>query len=223
MKILIYDCEIIKAVPDANKVNLGHIEYCKGWDDFENMGISVIGANFISKTGSGVYAHTINGLGINVLSEFQVGLDNTDALVGFNNQHFDDNLIKANGFNIPDNIINYDILAEIWEGAGLGRVFVYPTHAGFSLGAICEANGIGSKTGTGANAAILWQQGKEQEVIDYCINDIKLTRELFDLIQDKGEIIDPRINNCYFKKYNPEFEFKPIKVKRLEELLGEVK
>ena len=84
---------------------------------------------------------------------------------------------------------------------------------------VCEANGIGSKSGSGANAAILWQQGKEQEVIDYCINDIKLTRELFDLIQDKGEIIDPRINNFYFKKYNPEFEFKPIKVKKLEELI----
>ena len=52
-----------------------------------------------------------------------------------------------------------------------------------------------------------------------CINDIKLTRELFDLIQDKGEIIDPRINNFYFKKYNPEFVFKPIKVKRLKDLV----
>lgn len=211
MKILIYDCEIIKAIPDTNKVNLGHIEYCKGWDDFENMCISVIG------TTQGTFGDSKHCK--YELERFQDDLYTTDALVGFNNQHFDDNLIKANGFSIPDDIINYDILAEIWEGAGLGRVFVYPSHAGFSLDAICIANGLGEKTGTGANAAILWQQGKEKEVIDYCMHDIKLTKDLFDLIQETGEIKDPREDNFYFKKYNPEFEFKPIKVKRLKDLV----
>lgn len=215
MKIIIYDCEIIKAIPDINKVNLGHIEYCNGWGDFENMGISVIGVNFISEEGDGVFSHTCD----KDLETFQDGLDVTDVLVGFNNQHFDDNLIKANGFTIPENVINYDLLAEIWEAADLGRTFVYPTHTGFSLDAICKANGIGEKTGTGANAAILWQQGKKQEVIDYCENDIKLTRELFDLIQEKGEIIDPRIDNYYFNKYNPGFEFKPLKVRKLKDLV----
>lgn len=48
-KILIYDCEIIKAIRDPKKVDLAHIEYCNGWDDYENMGISVIGVNCIDK------------------------------------------------------------------------------------------------------------------------------------------------------------------------------
>lgn len=216
MRIIIYDCEIIKAIPDINKVNLGHIEYCNGWDDFENMGISVIGVNILDDNFDLVSNHNI---AINNLDIFQLGLNGTDVLVGFNNQHFDDNLIKANGFTIPEDVVNYDILAEIWEAAGLGRTFVYQTHAGFSLDAICKANGIGEKTGSGANAAILWQQGKTQEVIDYCENDIKLTRQLFDLIQDKGEIVDPRIDNYYFNKYNPEFEFKPLKVRKLKDLV----
>lgn len=223
MKILIYDCEIIKAIRDPKKVDLAHIEYCNGWDDYENMGISVIGVNYITEEGDVIFNHnnTLNrDLGIKA---FQQGLDVADVLVGFNNQSFDDKLIKANGFTIPERIVNYDLLAEIWEGAGLGRTFVYLTHAGFGLDAICKANGLGEKSGDGATAAVLWQKGKHQEVIDYCENDIRLTRKLFDLIQETGEIKDPREDNFYFKKHNPDFEFKPIKVRKLEELIGEVR
>lgn len=222
-KILIYDCEIIKAIRDPKKVDLAHIEYCNGWDDYENMGISVIGVNIID-TNDGFDFVTNHNATLNTdLRTFQIGLNGTEVLVGFNNQSFDDKLLKANGFIIPDTVINYDLLAEIWEGASLGREFVYPTHAGFGLDAICKANGLGEKSGDGANAAILWQKGKHQEVIDYCENDIRLTRKLFDLIQETGEIRDPREDNFYFKKHNPDFEFKPIKVRKLSELLGEVK
>lgn len=224
-KILIYDCEIIKAIRDPKKVDLAHIEYCNGWDDYENMGISVIGVNAIFDDIDEVtnFNTLLNNNVMEQLNAFQYGLNVTDVLVGFNNQSFDDKLLKANGFIIPDTIINYDLLAEIWEGAGLGREFVYPTHAGFGLDAICKANGLGEKSGDGANAAILWQKGKHQEVIDYCENDIRLTRKLFDLIQETGEIKDPREDNFYFKKHNPDFEFKPIKVRKLSELIGEVK
>ena len=222
-KILIYDCEIIKAIRDPKKVDLAHIEYCNGWDDYENMGISVIGVNIID-TNDGFDFVTNHNATLNTdLRTFQIGLNGTEVLVGFNNQSFDDKLLKANGFIIPDTVINYDLLAEIWEGAGLGREFVYSTHAGFGLDAICKANGLGEKSGDGANAAILWQKGKHQEVIDYCENDIRLTRKLFDLIQETGEIKDPREDNFYFKKHNPDFEFKPIKVRKLSELLGDVK
>ena len=219
-KILIYDCEIIKAIRDPKKVDLAHIEYCNGWDDYENMGISVIGVNVIDKNDSFDLISNHNIAKDNI-SEFQMGLNGAEVLIGCNNQSFDDKLLKANGFVIPETIVNYDLLAEIWEGAGLGREFVYPTHAGFGLDAICKANGLGEKSGDGANAAILWQKGKHQEVIDYCENDIKLTRKLFDLIQEKGEIKDPREDNFYFKKHNPDFIFKPIKVRTLEELIRE--
>lgn len=220
-KILIYDCEIIKAIRDPKKVDLAHIEYCNGWDDYENMGISVIGVNFIGEDGDKVFNHNVNNYSDLDIRGFQVVLDAADVLVGFNNQSFDDKLLKANGFVIPETIVNYDLLVEIWEGAGLGREFVYPTHAGFGLDAICKANGLGEKSGDGANAAVLWQKGKYQEVIDYCENDIKLTRKLFDLIQEKGEIKDPREDNFYFKKHNPDFIFKPIKVRKLGELINE--
>lgn len=34
MKILIYDCEIIKAIRDPKKVDLAHTEYCNGWEKY---------------------------------------------------------------------------------------------------------------------------------------------------------------------------------------------
>lgn len=206
MKILIYDCEIIKAIPVDYKLEqpIEGIEYCNGWDDVENMGISVIGTyNNWSKEKIAFVEPGVNMQMIQDnkgpipnqvdLRHFQELLDEADVLVGFNNQNFDDKLIKANGFVIPDKVVNYDILQEIWRAVGLGPEFTYPYHAGFSLAQACKVNGLKPKTGTGANAAILWQRGKYEEVIDYCLNDIEITTELFrKIVNNNGWINNPK-------------------------------
>lgn len=198
MKILVYDCEIIKAIiPDySNEAKLEGIEYCKGWDDHEGMGISVIGTynNWNKKAIAFVNHSSIKGQvdakGWRLLEEFQDLLNECDVLVGFNNQHFDDNLIKANGFTIPENVINYDIMAETWRAVGIKPPFVYPTHAGYSLDQHCKVNGLDRKTGDGGAAAIDWQRGEYQKVIDYCLNDIKITTDLFRKIMHNGGWIE---------------------------------
>ena len=43
--MLIYDCEIDKGIEKDPAQRLDGIEYCDGWRDFANMGISVIGAH----------------------------------------------------------------------------------------------------------------------------------------------------------------------------------
>ena len=65
------------------------------------------------------------------------------------------------------------------------------TRAGYSLDAIAQANNLGAKTGHGAEAPKLWKQGKYQEVIDYCKNDVLITRRLLDLLESDRVIIDP--------------------------------
>lgn len=57
------------------------------------------------------------------------------------------------------------------------------------LHAVAKANGM-SKTGTGSLAPKLWQEGKRQEVIDYCLNDVTLTYKLLNLGLD-GKLKDP--------------------------------
>lgn len=198
MNILIYDCEIIKAVPVdyRNTEPLEGIEYCEGWKDFDNMGISVIGAylswekEFIAFTDEPNVKRTSKVL---PLSYFQEALNEADIIVGFNHISFDNNLIKANGFEIPNEAKHYDILVEMWAAVGLGPEFIFPHHAGFSLDQTCKVNGIGEKTGTGANAAVLWQRGQYQEVIDYCLHDVRLTLDLLRNIQENdGWIMNPK-------------------------------
>lgn len=42
--MLVYDCEIEKAILGKRESRIDGIEYYAGWDDFKHMGISVIGA-----------------------------------------------------------------------------------------------------------------------------------------------------------------------------------
>lgn len=74
---------------------------------------------------------------------------------------------------------SYDILAEIWGVDPQGK-FVKGLN---SLDAVCAANGLVHKTGTGAQAPRDWQAGKWAQVLNYCQNDVYLTRDLFALLR----------------------------------------
>ncbi|GEM_PF-3080833 len=54
MNILIYDCEIIKCIPPKEGERDPSLRYCRGWRDFEGMGISLIGA-WSSANGLSIY------------------------------------------------------------------------------------------------------------------------------------------------------------------------
>ena len=81
---------------------------------------------------------------------------------------------------------SYDILAEIWRTDAQGKF-----EGGLnSLDAHCAANGLGRKTGNGAQAPRDWQAGKKAKIIAYCATDIALTVELFELIRaQEGQIM----------------------------------
>ena len=68
---------------------------------------------------------------------------------------------------------SYDILAEIWAVAPENRF-----QQGNSLDALSQHNGLGAKTGHGAQAPRLWQAGRLAEVMNYCQQDILLTCRL---------------------------------------------
>ncbi|NEQ45596.1 MAG: hypothetical protein F6K00_19455 [Leptolyngbya sp. SIOISBB] len=182
MRYLIYDCEIIKCIPDRDGTRFDDYEYCDGWSDHANMGISCVG--FAASNGDVCVCRWDDpgdkawGLSL---------LNNADIIVGFNSRRFDDALMAANGVAVST---AYDLLEQV-------RIAAYdspdwedqPPGCSYALGAIGEANGF-PKTGSGVLAPQLWQQGKHQEVIDYCLNDVKITKALLDLGL-KGELIDP--------------------------------
>jgi hypothetical protein len=183
MRIITYDLEIKRAIPSRGEPFSSAIEYCQGWHDHANMGISCIGA-WDSETDSPHVFLDDN------LFEFQPLINSADVLVSYNGISFDNNLLRANGFNIEDAKC-YDLLAEIWKAVGLAPTFQYPSHIGYGLGDVCQLNFGRGKTGDGAKAPILFQKGKLGAVIDYCLQDVSLTKQLFDLSQS-GEVLNPK-------------------------------
>ncbi|MFH2077055.1 MAG: hypothetical protein ABIJ57_17230, partial [Pseudomonadota bacterium] len=182
--MIIYDCEIIKAIQGKNEPLRKGIHYCEGWRDFKGMGISVICAYDYSEDRYRVFC-------ADNFHEFQNLVNGTDIVVGFNSIGFDNPLCYANAINVSDEK-SYDILVEVWVGAGLGPMFEYPSHIGFGLDAICKENFGIEKTGHGALAPVDWQKGNIGAVIDYCINDVKLTKRLLDHIIQVGYIKNPK-------------------------------
>lgn len=59
------------------------------------------------------------------------------------------------------------------------------------LGRLAEANLGVTKTGHGSEAITLFEQGRIEELKDYCLNDVKLTRDLYDLFLTKRAFLIP--------------------------------
>lgn len=185
MNYVIYDCEIIKCIPTSG-INLhAFYEMCNGWDDFENMGISCVGFAYPDSIPNYWSSHREN---LSILKDWMEATSQSfTKLIGFNSKSFDDNLMKANGISVQT---DYDVLEEIRLVAfGSNRWEDTPKGFSYSLDAIARANGE-AKTGSGALAPQLWQQRKFQEVIDYCLHDVQITKKILHLELD-GKLVDP--------------------------------
>jgi hypothetical protein len=192
VKALIYDIEIINAIPERNPddTEIG-ITYCGGWHDHANMGISVIGGYEYDSGRYRVFC-TDN------MHEFADAIERADVIVGFNNIAFDNAVIRACWgplVKLPEGweAKSYDLLVETWRAVGLGPAFNFKTHGGYGLDAMCEANFGTKKSGNGALAPKWWQRGMTGNVIDYCLNDIALTKQLFDAVLNGDEIMNPKV------------------------------
>lgn len=184
MDAIIYDCEIIKAIPPKNGAPQDNIEYCEGWRDFENMGISVIGVYDWQHDSTHVFLQDNLAGFINLIEDRSV-------IIGFNSIAFDNNLcLGAKNIVVPRSK-SWDLLAEIWVASGLPRTFRYPDSLGFSLDAVCQNNQLGLKSGNGAMAPVLWQKGLYGQVIDYCLRDVHLTRRAVELAL-AGQLKSPK-------------------------------
>lgn len=193
---LVYDIEVIRAIPARHNPPIAGIEYATSWTDFQNMGVACICAYDYVEKRYRVFSEG-NWQDFLLLAQKRV------PLVGFNNINFDNQVIAATLTNRLKNEVSglfepfmpeglcYDLKREIWAANGLGPVFVPATHDGFGLDAVASANGLGRKAGNGALAPVWWQQGQYGHVIDYCLQDVNLTRKLFDLAIE-NKVKDPK-------------------------------
>jgi hypothetical protein len=174
-KILIYDCEIAKAIPSSNGFKDRSFQYCRGWDDFKNMGISCIGA-WVSWYPSKNRYQIIKPEN---LENFGYLAEWAEEIIGFNSRNFDDRLLTANGIKIST---TYDLLEEIRIKADPPMPKEYDpvlTRSGYGLNQIAITNLGTGKIGSGELAPILYQSGKLEELYKYCLQDVRLTKRLY--------------------------------------------
>lgn len=190
--MIVYDIEIARAIQNQGEDRIDGVEYAEGWHDHAGMGIACLCAFDLVEQRYRVFA-------ADNLDAFADLVTRRHKVISFNGHQFDDHVCRANGIDIPD-FKSVDLAALIWCAAGIEP----GTHPkGLGLDAICRVNGMGGKTGNGALAPVLWQQGKRGRVIDYCLTDVMLTVALYRRLRWMGGCIDPR-NHAWLTVEVPE-------------------
>jgi DNA polymerase elongation subunit (family B) len=96
--------------------------------------------------------------------------ERADILIGYNSDHFDIPLLNKYYAGNLANIKSLDLLVEIKES--LGRRL--------RLDSVAEATLGINKSGHGLEAVKWWKEGKEDLVIKYCLDDVRITKEVYD-------------------------------------------
>ncbi|MDO8424070.1 MAG: ribonuclease H-like domain-containing protein [bacterium] len=106
-------------------------------------------------------------------------LERSDMLIGFNSEHFDIPLLNKYYPGDLTKLKSLDILKEI--KASYGRRM--------RLGQLAEGTLGRDKSGHGADAMVWWKRGEVEKVRDYCIDDVKITKELYDYAMANQKLI----------------------------------
>lgn len=105
-------------------------------------------------------------------------LEKADLLVGYNNDSFDTPILNRYYSGDLSKIGSLDLLSEIKKSLGFR----------LKLDSVAEATLGRKKTGHGMLAMEWWKQGKYQDVIDYCLQDVKITKEIYDYAVKNGHL-----------------------------------
>lgn len=141
------------------------------FDDPKKLGITVVGIYQYEKEKGMVFEEK-------ELNKLFPILESSSFIIGFNIIDFDLPVLQA---YYPGDIkvfSVFDILADIKEK--IGRRISLNEVVGATLGK--------KKTGHGLQAIDLYQEKKIEELKNYCLNDVLLTKEVFDYGVKNGEI-----------------------------------
>lgn len=125
-------------------------------------------------------------------------LERADMLIGFNSDTFDIPLLNRYYPGDLTRLRSLDLLSEVQKV--LGRRI--------RLQSLAEATLKKGKSGDGMKASEWWKEGKKEKVRDYCIEDVRLTRELYEYAlahgvlkyKDLREIRDIKFNTSLWEK-----------------------
>lgn len=146
-----------------------------GWDNLKQLNVSVVG----------VYSYNQDKyfcFDEKELDKFGELLKQTGLVIGFSSKRFDIPVMeKYFNFNIAA-IPHFDILEEIEKNFGR-RI---------GLGVLAEANIGLSKTSNGMEAINMYKRGEIEKLKAYCLQDVKITKGIFELIRNQGYLWIPQ-------------------------------
>jgi DEAD/DEAH box helicase domain-containing protein len=85
-----------------------------------------------------------------------------------------------------------DLLRRIWQAQGLDPDVFSDRHKGWGLDAVCEGTLGARKIGSGGEAPKWFQAGQWAKVVNYCADDVALTRDLCMFMDRYGYVVHPR-------------------------------
>lgn len=103
-------------------------------------------------------------------------LERSDMIIGFNSEHFDLPILAKYYSGNLSRIRSIDLLKEVKES--LGRRLKLQTLAEATLGC--------GKIGSGLDSLRWWKNGEIEKVRKYCIEDVRITKELYDFARKNG-------------------------------------
>jgi DEAD/DEAH box helicase domain-containing protein len=109
-------------------------------------------------------------------------LQQANPLIGFSSKRFDVPVLeKYYNFKLSA-VPHFDIFEEIY--GKLGRRI--------GLGPLAEANLGEGKSSNGLEAVKMYERGDIEDLKKYCIQDVRVTKGVFDLILDRGHLWVPK-------------------------------
>ncbi|KKQ82982.1 MAG: DEAD/DEAH box helicase domain protein [Parcubacteria group bacterium GW2011_GWB1_38_8] len=115
----------------------------------------------------------------NELTKLWPILERADIIIGFNSDHFDIPLLNKYYPGDLTKIKSLDILREIKDAYGRRM----------RLDQIAEGTLGKHKSGGGRDAIDWWKSGDVEKVRSYCIDDVRLTKELYDYAIANNKLI----------------------------------
>lgn len=143
----------------------------RGNGDFSNLEITVVGTHD-SETGE------FKGFFREEFPAMWKLFESADILVGYNSDHFDIPILNKYYAGDLTKIKSVDLLKEVREV--LGRRL--------KLQSIAEATLGRGKISDGLEAMNWWAEGKKDKVMEYCIEDVRITNELYEYAKKNGSL-----------------------------------
>lgn len=140
-----------------------------GNGDFSNLEITVVG---VHDSETNTYSSYLKS----ELPKLWPLLESADLLVGYNSEHFDIPILNKYYSGDLSKIKSVDLLKEV--KSVIGRRL--------KLDNLAQSTLNKKKSGNGLQAQKWWQEGQVEKVREYCLDDVRITRELYAYAKEHG-------------------------------------